>query len=265
VSLEIRNPFSSQDTLDDKLSILDIKARDALGRLFNIEMQMLAPAAVRERFVYYWADLYQEQLKKGDNYSLLRPTISIIFLNEVVFPKPPDYHLMFEIMNRKHRIAFTDHFELHTMELPKFGLSLDKLKTPLDRWCYFLKNAPSLDPSNLPKAMDKPSIRRAIEELAMISQDELERERYKSRLKKQRDDAFFSEAIRAEALAKGLAEGRTEGRTEGQAKAKIIGRIQTTQQMLRREITSTEVLWTQTLEELGALADQLESELPKSK
>jgi hypothetical protein len=40
VSLEIRDPFNPKETPDDKLSIVDVKARDERGRLYNIEMQM---------------------------------------------------------------------------------------------------------------------------------------------------------------------------------------------------------------------------------
>lgn len=32
VSLELLNPFSEQDSVDDKLSIVDVKARDCSGR-----------------------------------------------------------------------------------------------------------------------------------------------------------------------------------------------------------------------------------------
>jgi hypothetical protein len=39
---ELLNPFNLQETLDDKLSVLDIKARDQAGRQFNVEMQILA-------------------------------------------------------------------------------------------------------------------------------------------------------------------------------------------------------------------------------
>ena len=38
---ELLNPFNPKEGLNDKLSILDIKARDESGRQFNIEMQML--------------------------------------------------------------------------------------------------------------------------------------------------------------------------------------------------------------------------------
>jgi predicted transposase/invertase (TIGR01784 family) len=67
VDLIIRNPFNEKDAVDDKLSILDIKARDQLGRQYNVEMQMLGLPVYPHRALYYWAVLYSEQLKKGDD------------------------------------------------------------------------------------------------------------------------------------------------------------------------------------------------------
>src|SRR5437016_9341427 len=40
--IELLNPFNPKEAFDDKLSILDLKARDQSGRQFNVEMQMLA-------------------------------------------------------------------------------------------------------------------------------------------------------------------------------------------------------------------------------
>ncbi|MDQ6952999.1 MAG: PD-(D/E)XK nuclease family transposase [Mariprofundaceae bacterium] len=40
VELELRNPYNVADYLADKMSILDIKACDAKGRWFNVEMQI---------------------------------------------------------------------------------------------------------------------------------------------------------------------------------------------------------------------------------
>jgi predicted transposase/invertase (TIGR01784 family) len=53
VELELLNPFNDKDRLDDKLSILDIKARDQSGRQFNVEMQLLANRYFRQRVPYY--------------------------------------------------------------------------------------------------------------------------------------------------------------------------------------------------------------------
>ena len=57
-SLELLNPFNNREALDEKMSILDIKARDQSGRQFNVEMQMLAYGAFRQRALYYWAKLH---------------------------------------------------------------------------------------------------------------------------------------------------------------------------------------------------------------
>lgn len=68
VSVEILNPMTEPVVLDEKLSILDVKARDQAGRQFNVEMQMVPHPIFAERFLYYWAKLYSGQLIAGDRY-----------------------------------------------------------------------------------------------------------------------------------------------------------------------------------------------------
>src|SRR5436190_20660815 len=85
--IELLNPFNAKEALDDKLSILDIKARDQAGRQFNVEMQMLDRGYYDKRILYYWAKLHQQQLHEGGEYAKLKPTISINFLNYVLFPR----------------------------------------------------------------------------------------------------------------------------------------------------------------------------------
>src|SRR5438132_10436556 len=88
--LELLNPFNPKEALDDKLSILDIKARDDSGRQFNIEMQMLALPHYAQRILYYACKLHQQQLHEGEDYLALRPTDSISFLNHIWFRQVPD-------------------------------------------------------------------------------------------------------------------------------------------------------------------------------
>src|SRR5438477_12056584 len=56
--IELLNPFNPKEALDDRLSILDIKAHDQAGRQFNVEMQMLAFRYYEKRILYYWAKLH---------------------------------------------------------------------------------------------------------------------------------------------------------------------------------------------------------------
>src|SRR5216684_3832273 len=127
--LELLNPFNPKETLDDKLSILDIKARDQSGRQFNIEMQMLAYRYYEKRILYYASKLHQQQMHEGDDYLKLRPTISISFLNHVLFPDVPDYHLHFRLLEERLHFPFSSDLEMHILELPKFTKSADQLET----------------------------------------------------------------------------------------------------------------------------------------
>ena len=56
-------------------------------------------------------------------------------------------------------------------------------------------------------------------------------------------------------------EGRKKGRDEGLAKGLLIGRIRTLQEVLRRPVTTEDVLITLSLTDLQALASQLQESL----
>ncbi|HJT36681.1 MAG TPA: Rpn family recombination-promoting nuclease/putative transposase [Pirellulales bacterium] len=263
-SLEIMNPFNDKDTLDDKLSILDIKARDQVGRQFNIEMQMLAYGAFRQRALYYWARLHQGQLRKGEDFRVLRPTIAVCFVDTPLFPALDDYHLIFELRERRHQALFTDQMAVHILELPKFTKTVEQLATPLDRWLYFLRHARDLDADALPSPLDLPELRFALGDLIMISQSKRDHERYESRQKMQRDVytalAEAEEIGEARGLEKGILKGIEQGREEGQAEGRR-ALIESFQKLLRREAISREQLQRLSLPELEELAARLQTEL----
>lgn len=115
----VLNPFNRKETAGDKLSIVDIKARDATGRLFNVEMQMLAHAALRERIVYYWSKVYSGQLPQGRDFDQLRPAVSICFVNDTIVPELPDvWHHRAGLYDPKTGLRLTDHVDIHFIELP---------------------------------------------------------------------------------------------------------------------------------------------------
>jgi predicted transposase/invertase (TIGR01784 family) len=256
VDLELLNPFNDKDRLDDKLSILDIKARDQSGRQFNVEMQLLASRHFRQRVPYYWARLHQSQLQEGQDYRVLRPTLSICFVNTPLFPEVSPYHLVFELRERHHHLLFTDDLVVHILELSKFTKSAAELALPLDLWLYFLRHGERLDTEALPAALAAvEEVHRAMGELQMIAQSDLERERYEARLKLQRD---ISSAL-AEAREEGIEQGIEQGRKEGQ-----VGQIQAFERLLGRAQTPTAQLLALPLTDLERLAQQFEAELTRS-
>src|SRR6266404_134471 len=263
--LELLNPFNPKETLDDKLSILDIKARDQSGRQFNIEMQMLARRDYQKRILYYGCKLHQQQLHEGEDYRKLKPTISISFLNHVLFPQAADYHLRFRLLEEAHSFPFTDDLEVHTLELPKFEKSATELETDLDISLYFLRHAGKMDTDALPAALQQhPLARRALEELKMFTQADHERERYEARRKAQLDYNTGLKVARMEGVEEGREQGREQGRQEGRMegeKAGVIRLIHLCERLLNQTETQTEQLAGLSLEALSRLADDLQEQL----
>jgi flagellar biosynthesis/type III secretory pathway protein FliH len=99
----------------------------------------------------------------------------------------------------------------------------------------------------------------------MLSQTDIERERYESRRKAQLDYNSGLKGARlegeAEGEARGLARGKAEGLTEGLTRGKKIGAIHFCQRLLQCSETPTEQLQSLSLDELTKLADDLQNQV----
>jgi hypothetical protein len=127
------------------------------------------------------------------------------------------------------------------------------LATLLDVWLYFLQQAEQLDTETLPPALSAvEEIRRAMGELQMISQSDLERERYEARLKFQRD------------WTSSLTGAREDGIEQGRKEGELVGQIHAFERLLRRAETPPAQLLALPLPDLERLAKQLEAELTRS-
>jgi predicted transposase/invertase (TIGR01784 family) len=226
--VQLLNPFVAKDVAEGKVPILDIRARDDPGRQFLVEMQRFVPAAFAKRLLYYWAGAHAEQLLRGERYELIQPTYTICFLNETLW-SGTGYHSRFVPFDPKQGVELGKDFQLHTLELSKFDLPVEEVKTPLERWCYLFKHGATLDLESLPASLDVPVIRQAVEILVKLSQDELERQRYLERQRAEQDAASLAADARV---------ARQEGIETGQ----WIGRIQLLQQLLGQPPTPSEEL-----------------------
>jgi len=258
-SVEILNPMTEPVVLDEKLSILDVKARDQSGRQFNVEMQMAAHPGLRGRFLYYWAKLYGGQLQAGEEYETLEPVVSICFLDGLLFPETGEFHLPFRLWDPHTQLTFTDHLAIHLFQLPNFTKSAEQLSNPLDLWLYFLNNGERLDPNNLPDQLRITEVEEAMSVLKGLTQEELERERYEAREKARRDALSWRKALErreaeaAEALAKGLTKGLVEG---------LVGQVRLCERFLKRAPLPDEQLKSMSVDELKRLLEEFESQFP---
>ncbi len=66
---------------EEKLGILDLKAKLNNGILCNIEIQLLDKANLIERILFYWSKIYSSELTRGEDYQKLPKTICIAILD----------------------------------------------------------------------------------------------------------------------------------------------------------------------------------------
>ena len=248
-SVVILNPFLPQEVLDDKLSVLDIKARDESGRTFNVEMQIRLHHALRERVLYYWAKLYTEQLSEGEDYAELRPTISVLLVDDILFPELAGPHHRFRLCEDSGGTVFSDQIELHVLELRKFDKPLPELIDDLDKWLFFLRHAATLDVNHWPNELAASPWNRAGKELNMLAQTDIERQKYEARRKGQLDYLTDMRAEHRLGIEVGHERGLEAGRVEGRA----VATIQLLQRVLRQPVTTDEKLAAMTREELAEL------------
>ena len=142
VEVEILNPYNEREFLDDKLSIVDVKARDAGGRLYQIEIQLLNVADLPARILYGWADLYSAQLQDGDGYDQLKPTYSIWLLGQALRPTLPEVVHRFRLRDDQGR-SLLEHGGIWLLELSKFAAEV--VETERDRWLKFFVEGARLD------------------------------------------------------------------------------------------------------------------------
>ncbi len=176
--VEILNPYNDKEFLDDKLSVVDVKAKDSEGRLYQIEIQLLTYRHLPERMVYNWCDIISQQLQSGNDYSLLKPVYSIWLLAENLLPGETDYAHEYKLQNRQGR-TLADLGGIHLLELKKF--TAERIETEEQRWLQFFKEGEQLDETALPDWMNTEEMRQAMKTLKMFSDKERDYHAYQAR------------------------------------------------------------------------------------
>lgn len=212
------NPEIGQAAVDDKSIVLDIRARLQTGTTINVEMQTRNVPPFRKRFLYYWARTFSDQLRPGDTYRALRPTISIALLSYRE-PQNSRFHSIFRLLETQDHTPYGDSLELHLIQLPRLPelTDADRLAdAPLLRWTQFFeaRSDQELDQA----AMNDPALSKARDLLRDISAEPDAR-----RMAEERERAQITRAIEDTALRD---EGREEGRQQGREEGREAGRLQ---------------------------------------
>ena len=195
----ILNPYNEREFRTDKLSIVDVKARDQAQQSYQIEIQLLNLPDLPGRIAYGWAELYRSQLKKGDGYDRLKPTYSLWLFGEALWPARQETIHRFRLRDDQGR-NLLDHGGIWLVELSKFRV--DTVDTEQERWLKFFTEGERLDDAQLPEWMQTEEMQQAMSTLQTFSEKERAYHRYQARqdyLRQQQSVQNYLNALRAEA------------------------------------------------------------------
>ena len=130
--LELLNPHNSRNFTRDKLSVLDIKARNKHDHAyFLVEIQFVYELDYPKKGLDNWARIYSNRLASDEKYKSLNRIIAIHILRftSINYSKVPGwietmpnkYHHRFVLMDKETSVEIFKDIEIHTIELQKFA------------------------------------------------------------------------------------------------------------------------------------------------
>jgi predicted transposase/invertase (TIGR01784 family) len=198
IEVEILNPYNEREFLNDKLSIVDVKARDRTGRLYQIEIQLLNVPDLPARILYGWTDLYSAQLQDGESYDQLKPTFSIWLLGQTLRPRITGAVHRFRLRDEQGQ-SLVDHGGIWLLELSK--CRIEAVENEQDRWLKFFVEGERLNDEHLPAWMQTEEMRQAMSTLKTFSEKERAYHQYQARqnyLRQQKSIENHLNALRME-------------------------------------------------------------------
>ena len=197
-----------QETVDEKLGILDLRAIIEENIDVNIEIQLVDKANLEKRILLYWARRYGVQLKPGEDYKRLRKTIAILITDyeipNLVWFK--DAHTRWELLEKRNpEIKVFEDIEVHIIEMPKIEANPKATERGLKNWIKFLQNPES----EAVKMSNDKELDEAYKKLENISGDEKLRRLSELRLKAILDEKATLECGREAGLKEGLAKRKS--------------------------------------------------------
>ncbi|HOL48069.1 MAG TPA: Rpn family recombination-promoting nuclease/putative transposase [bacterium] len=216
--VKILNPINIRKKIDDKLTILDIKAKDESEKQYNIEMQINPVPSYIERIIFYLDKLYIDQLKEGSDYEDIKKTISISILDFNLL-KTEKYHSIFRFKEIENNQELTDIQEIHIIELKKFiEMKKKHFAKDIEKWLFVIKNGEKFykQINALPaEVQNEEVIIMALKTMKEALSDRRMRELIESREKARLDYITSINYAKREGIEVGIEKGLVEGLEKG--------------------------------------------------
>lgn len=229
-SVTLTDPHLAIKHPKDKLAVMDIRVLTHMGEQINVEIQLQDHDAFAERMLMYWAKMYTSQDKVGQEYTELNKAIQIIITNFKWLPKT-HFHSMFQLMDPEDGTLFTNHVEIHVLELLKLDEPELQEADALEKWLLFLKGNRQIKEA---LAVESSTMKEAFEEIQRLSDDPVMR-----RIAEYRDSELRGQQQREIDREKaGIARGKKEGKVEGKIEGRNEGKVEIVLNMHSQQIAA---------------------------
>jgi len=212
MTIDIKDPKLTKQHVQEKDFIVDIRLTSTMGERINIEMQARNHDGFKERMVAYNARQYGSQLQRGEHYTKLKSSISLIITSFPMFDDTDEYyeHILFRRKNTKVFTKAQQFCILDLSKLPKEKFLKELMETRLLWGRLFTVK----DEEELRMLMSQSEeMREAGEKLLKLSADEEAREIAQAR--------EYSQWAWEHTLHVTEERGREEGRASGLQEGKI--------------------------------------------
>ena len=225
--LEILESESNKESRDDKSNRVDIKVRDADGKLYIIEVQYSREFDYLQRILFASSKVITEHFPEGKAYSTISKVISVNILHfdlgggdDYIYHGTTRFigvHSQKELqLSAEQKLLYSvDHTsdlypEYYLIELRNFD---DMARNTLDEWIYFLKN------EDIKTDFSAKGLSAAKETLDVLKMSVSERRAYERYQEQLHDKASMYESTYLIGEAKGFTKGRVQGHAEGKHEA----------------------------------------------
>jgi len=202
-SVRLKNPNMDKKSIEDKLSILDIRAELDDGTDILIEMHLHGISQIKSKIIRSWARAYSEELEAGQKYTSQPPTITIAFVDGAVDPIEKHENITNKIhrgcmiMDKDDNTVFTEALELHFINMKAFAKAINEANSininevKEDMFAYWMSVITEKEINNKDiienARKEKEVIQMAVSAIARQSEDKIMRQAYQRR----KDEIYF--------------------------------------------------------------------------
>ena len=130
LSADVLNPLQWNESIDTKLTVLDLKVHLNNDKYVLIEMQVRKFDYWTNRTLIYGCRDIDEQTKGSDfSYGKLQPVIQIAIMDYTLFPEHRKFFARYRVLDEDDGYPFTDKLKFYVMDLTAMNDASDEAKS----------------------------------------------------------------------------------------------------------------------------------------